>query len=353
MPFFNKCFQNVFAKDSKPFYFSKKLGSQSPVQESIIPEEAERFLIAEGVRRSTIAGEKRPCKRGDVFKVSLSFQGLRTKFKSFNPKMFQWMKWLQQVNDTDFIQSFVSKQHSVVRIGESAFTSADKKYLIYRVSKEHFEEIESEVANSTTLWEEDLVLPPYLHLFSMKVYDEDRYYTISPVLDNKADRDDFISTRNTCYTNEALSTAHCSRTSWQHIYCIDQDSIMGTIGIPMLAEERENLLLKLSQQTKHLVAQKKTNYKLVIGIVFNEKIRPKIQVWFDAHHRIYKGEGRIKTLFRFGKAKARTPEEYASWLLESLDQHIEVIEGELHPENFEITTPPLTGEPTDLCYRFP
>ncbi|WLF80974.1 hypothetical protein PVL30_004777 [Lodderomyces elongisporus] len=27
---------------------------------------------------------------------------------------------------------------------------------------------------------------------------------------------------------------------------------MGTIGIPMLAEERENLLLKLSQQTKHL-----------------------------------------------------------------------------------------------------
>ncbi|EDK45762.1 predicted protein [Lodderomyces elongisporus NRRL YB-4239] len=117
---------------------------------------------------------------------------------------------------------------------------------------------------------------------------------------------------------------------------------MGTIGIPMLAEERENLLLKLSQQTKHLVAQKRTNYKLVIGIVFNEKIRPKIQVWFDAHHRIYKGEGRIKTLFRFGKAKARTPEEYASWLLESLDQHIEVIEGELHPENFEITTPPLS-----------
>ena len=382
------------AKSSPTSQLSEKVESKSPsslTNNLSIAKNAERFFLTEGIKISIIDSERRLWNKYDSVDIVMLLEGSNAKFKSISPKIFHWVRRMLGLSDALILQSFGIDEDSVIKIGESLFSSADGKYLIYSVTKEHFEDIRDKAAKMNTHYEKPSFLLPYLHLFSFEFEGQERYYTMTPAFDketnivyglqndlkgvnmftesssnainttdttasnhqtNSNSKKNTKHTKHTKHTENTENTENTKNTSFaayfsssskRQSYYIDESSPTGNVRFPMLAKERKDILSKLARDIAYLTKQNKIGYKLLVGVGPKVARRPRIQVWIVDYHKSYIKEGGSKKFFRFGKTKVKTPEEYARWLLETFNQHIEVVEGGWLLANFETKTLPPTS----------
>ncbi|WLF78426.1 hypothetical protein PVL30_002165 [Lodderomyces elongisporus] len=302
-------FQNLkstLAKGFKPSQTPGKSPSGAPSSETpvkkLTKKEAERFLLVEGIHKSIADCLRRTWKYDETFSVFLRHQEYTTNIESYHAKSFQRVRKSWGCSESTYLQSFASMEDSITKIGSTAYKSTDGKFLIYKISEEHSEDIRRELPRMGSHYKEASLILPHFQLLKMNFGGEETIYAVSPAYEHQA-------------------TEGCPT---------------GNVRFPLLTKEREDILHKLQRDTTHLIARNKTGYKLLVGVERKVGSRPGIQVRIVDYHRTYtreRGFRRFFRFFRFGGANVKTPEEYAAWLIKTLDQHIEVIEGELHLEN--------------------
>ncbi|EDK43975.1 predicted protein [Lodderomyces elongisporus NRRL YB-4239] len=396
-------FQNLkstLAKGFKPSQTPGKSPSGAPLLETpvkkLTKKEAERFLLVEGIHKSIADCLRRTWKYDETFSVFLRHQEYTTNIESYHAKLFQRVRKLWGCLESTYLQSFASMEDSITKIGSTAYKSTDGKFLIYKISEEHSEDIRRELPRMGSHYKEASLILPHFQLLKMNFGGEETIYAVSPAYEHQATEVYYLGTQETSLKNTYTSNTYTftdtdtntnTNTNTTRTYnymtrrnkracdmgeprptfatlCtnsvvhkssflrplyhpIDQGCPTGNVRFPLLTKEREDILHKLQRDTTHLIARNKTGYKLLVGVERKVGSRPGIQVRIVDYHRTYtreRGFRRFFRFFRFGGANVKTPEEYAAWLIKTLDQHIEVIEGELHLEKFKIKTlPPTTS----------
>ncbi|WLF78454.1 hypothetical protein PVL30_002192 [Lodderomyces elongisporus] len=186
-------FQNLKSTLAKGFKPSQTLGkspsgapsSETPVKK-LTKKEAERFLLVEGIHKSIADCLRRTWKYDETFSVFLRHQEFTTNIESYHAKSFQRVRKSWGCSESTYLQSFASMEDSITKIGSTAYKSTDGKFLIYKISEEHSQDIRRELPRMGSHYKEASLILPHFQLLKMNFGGEETIYAVSPAYEHQA-----------------------------------------------------------------------------------------------------------------------------------------------------------------------
>ncbi|EDK43982.1 predicted protein [Lodderomyces elongisporus NRRL YB-4239] len=99
-------------------------------------------------------------------------------------------------------------EDSITKIGSTAYKSTDGKFLIYKISEEHSQDIRRELPRMGSHYKEASLILPHFQLLKMNFGGEETIYAVSPAYEHQATEVYYLGTQETSQTNTNTSNTY-------------------------------------------------------------------------------------------------------------------------------------------------